>query len=105
MINTSAMSVPPNGGGQREVLSLNVFAAASAALAGPDVGNAVDGNDAIEADANAAEQSSRRLAAAGGAPVENVVGQQNARDRLTEYAAVCASLEFNLDVGRRPGAD
>src|SRR5262249_28357313 len=84
---------------------LNVFTATSAALAGPHIGNAVDRDDAIEADADAAEQTPGRLAAAGGAPVEDVVGQQNACDRLTEYAAVSATLKPDFDLGARTGAN
>src|SRR5262245_11347563 len=105
MITTSAMSVAPNRGRQRKVLPLNVFTATSTALAGPHIGNAVDRDDAIEADADAAEQTPGRLAAAGGAPVEDVVGQQNACDRLPEYAAVSATLELDFDLRRRTGPD
>src|SRR5262245_285367 len=105
MITTSAMSVAPNRGRQRKVLPLNAFTATSAALAGPHIGNAVDRDDAIEADADAAEQSPRRLAAAGGAPVEDVVGQQNACDRLTEHAPIRATLKLDLHFGTRTGVN
>ena len=87
------------------MLPLNVFAAADPPLAGADVGDAVHAEHTVETDSDAAEQSPWGLADAGGPPVEDVVRQQNSGDRLAEYTAVCAALEFDLDRRRRLGPD
>src|SRR3954447_19929125 len=87
------------------MLPLNVFTAMRQSLAGADVADAVHADHTVETDADAAEQSPRRLVDAGGAPVNDVVGQQNARDRLAEHTAVGAALEFDLHRRRRLGPD
>ena len=59
MINTSAISV--TAAGQPKVKPNNVFTAAGATLAGPHVRDAVDGDHAIEADADAGALVTRHV--------------------------------------------
>lgn len=80
------------------MLPFNGFAATSAALAGPHIGDAVHGDNAVEAHAYAAEQSARALVRARGTPVEDIVGEQDAGDGLSEDATVGAPVEFDRDL-------
>src|SRR4051812_33863588 len=87
------------------MLPLHVFTAMRQSLAGADVGDAVHAEHTVETDADAAEQSPWGLADAGGAPVNDVVGQQNARDRLAEHTPVRVAVEVDLDRRRWLGPE